>query len=283
MSRKQKKILWPVASLVVATLAIAFISVRAGSSDAKRARAVKPAPLALATPAPQSQGKSKTDLRALIARQPAALKLAMQLGKRFRNADPSVSVLNGILHVGTDEQKVRITRRQTASGEEVEIALGTGPASLTWSPEDGVKSSRATPTDSDKKIVECLVADTPDQFILAQLRGASYQVIGRNVRPVGAGDRDDYKGPVWDIIRIGEPAVTSSASFQSPQRFYWINVQTGLIDRIKSFDQGTEVVATITWAEQGTEKVPSRITWTEQGQTLMQLDFNGFNYSTGRQ
>lgn len=278
MSIRKKKLLWPIALLVIAATALTFISVRAKTTDTVRAKAIIPPPPA--SSAPQSEGKSGTDFKARLARQPYALRLAMQVGKRFRNSKRAQSVFVGTLRLNNDEQRVRILRRQTDDGERVEIALGSGPTALTWSPQEGVKSSGAAPSNTERLLIERLVLDTPDAFILAQLRGASYQVISHNVRPAEAGGRDDYQGPVWDIIRVGEPAKADSTGLLSRWRLYRINVSNGLIDSIVSYEDGIEIVASLFWTGQGEEKVPSRIIWTRQGQPQMQLDFTGFNYST---
>jgi hypothetical protein len=279
MSTRQKKILWPVGLLLFASLMLAFISASAGNSDVERVKTVLPAPVPLASPALQSKAKSSADFKAQLARQPFAFRLAMQLGKRFRSPEKGVTVLTGRLRVGADENPLRIVRRQTDSGESVEVAFGNNSiGSFTWSVEEGVKSNRDSVADAERLIVERLILDSPDQFILAPLRGASYQVINRNVRPEAAGGSDDYQGPIWDVVRVTEPSMRIPGS-QSVWRLYWINVSTGLIDKVTSSEDGQEVVASLTWAEQGQEKVPSGITWTRQGQTLMQLVFNGFNYS----
>jgi hypothetical protein len=284
MSTRQKKILWPLGLLLLALLALAFISVMARTSKVELAKVVIPNPPQTSSPA-QSRTKAKVDYRAQLARQPFAFRLAMQLGKRFRSPEQGVSVLTGKLRIGTDENPLRIVRRQTDSGESVEIALGSnGRGSMTWSAEDGVKFDGGAVSDADRLIAERLILDSPDQFILAQLRGASYQVINRNVRPAEAGGSDDYQGPNWDIVRVAEPSMQRTPGGQSVSvwRLYWINVSTGLIDKIVSSEDGQEVTASLSWAEQGQEKVPSHITWTRQGQTLMQLDFNGFNYSANQ-
>ncbi|MBD0369933.1 MAG: hypothetical protein ICV60_03700 [Pyrinomonadaceae bacterium] len=278
MSTKEKKLFFPTLILIVAAIALTLISVRAGTVGFDWAKPPVPVPTPLASASRQDAMKSMNDLRARLARQPAAFKLALRLGKRFRSTGRAESVLVGTLRRGAEEKSVRITRRQTEDGERVEVALGNGPASLTWSAKEGALSSGSPATAGDRLLLERLVLDTPDQFVLAQLRGASYQTIARGVRPENAGD--EYSGPVWDIVQVKETANEASSGAQSAWRLYWINASTGVIDKIVSLEDSVEVTATLSgWTEQRGELMPSAITWTSRGETLMRLVFNGFDYS----
>lgn len=278
MSTKEKKLLLPIVTLIVAATALTLISVRTGTAGFDRARPPLPTATPLASAAPQGNTEPNGGFRPQLARQPATFKLARRLGKRFRGTGLGASVLIGTLRRGAGEQAVRIMRKQVTEGERVEVALGNGPASLTWDAREGALSSGSPASAEERLLLERLVLDTPDQFILAQLRGASYQTIARGVRPENAGD--DYSGPIWDIVEVKDSIAGSSTSERTGQRLYWINSSAGIIDKIVSTGEGVDVIATLSgWVNQRGELVPSRITWTQNGGTLMQLDFTSFNYS----
>ena len=78
---------------------------------------------------------------------------------------------------------------------------------------------------------------------MAQLRGASYHVVARNVRD-DVGGSDSYSGPLWDLIRVEEPG-TETTRESRPWRLYYINVQTGLIDKIVSEFAGVRIEANL--------------------------------------
>ena len=121
-------------------------------------------------------------------------------------------------------------------------------------------------------MIERLALDSPDQFVLAQLRGASYYTIARDVVPGGVGD--DYDGPVWDVIRVGE----SEANEKKPEslwRIYYVNSRTGLIDKIES--QHNDQLITVElgdWGDHSGELSPGRIRWLANSEVLMEFALN---------
>lgn len=197
--------------------------------------------------------------------QPEALGVARRLGKRFAASTRATSVTVGILTISGSEQPLTITRRQTDAGEQVELLVQN--RSLTWNEQDGTRSGAALPNDAERLLVERLTLDSPDQFVLAQVRGASYFTVAQNVRPNDA--VDGYTGASWTQVRVNDVAARDQR-LTSRWRLYYINSTTGLIDRVVSELNGQRVEAEIAdWIEQNGEKSPRRIVWTADGQTLM--------------
>jgi hypothetical protein len=160
-----------------------------------------------------------------------------------------------------------LTRRQADSGETVELSLAN--RALTWSADAGARTDAGTPTEDERLLLERLILDSPDQFVLAQLRGASYFTVSRNVRPADA--TDGYEGPLWNLVRVDEPQVDESRKALSTWRIYYINVQTGLPERVEYQFNGKEVRAEfLDWTEAEGEKTPARVRWSSDGQTLME-------------
>jgi hypothetical protein len=197
--------------------------------------------------------------------QPEALRVARRLGKRFGPASRAASVVTGTLTITGSEQPVSLTRQQTQTGEAVEVVLRD--RRLSWDEREGTKSSSAL-TDAERLLVERLTLDSPDQFVLAQLRGARYFTVARNVRP--ADTVDGYTGPLWDLVRVDERQQDESLRPQSTWRIYCLNVQTGLPERVEYQLNGQEIkVEFLEWTEQQGEKTPSYVQWTSNGQPIM--------------
>lgn len=117
--------------------------------------------------------------------------------------------------------------------------------------------------------MERLTLDSPDQFVLAQLRGASYFTIARNVRPTEA--NDGYSGPLWNLVRVDEPQ-TAKMQPLSSWRIYYLNVETGLPDRIEyELNEQPVNVEFLEWSKQGDETTPSLVKWSSNGKSLMEL------------
>ncbi len=247
--------------------AVALLAVLTNAILANRALTQSSLPANSATPS-----RPPKKLRNLVL-QPEAAAVNRRLGNRFRS-DNARSVLTGHLTVGTDHQPVTIIRSQTDDGERVELVFAG--RQFTWSGAAGINGAQELPTAQDRLRIERLVFDSPDQFVLAQLRGASYQTVFRNLRPTDAGD--DYAGPLWTMVRINDPQSAEGAALTSPWRLYYINSNSGLIDRIESELDGQRVAASILqWTEQNGEKIPSHIRWTINDQMLMEFELTSFS------
>jgi hypothetical protein len=189
-----------------------------------------------------------------LSLQPEAFKLSRRLGNRFASFRQTSSTLAGTLITGTLQQEVNAVRRQTSTGEEV--GIGITDAALTWSDVEGPRASGANVNEGRRVLIERLVLDSPDQFVLAQLRGASYYTVARNVR-ADLGGSDNYDGPLWDVVRVEEPHTEATRRPLSNSRLYYINIQTGLIDKIVSEVRGEKIAANVLqWVDQGERKFP---------------------------
>lgn len=171
-------------------------------------------------------------------------------------------------------------RRQTDDGERVEVNLGGGRSSLTWATDSGPQNPSGEKIgQTERVLLERLTYDSVDQFLLAQLRGASYSVVICNLRPDDAGD--DYAGPLWDVVRVDDPEAEEQKRPLSSWRLYYINRTTGLIDKVVSEVLGDRVEAQFTdWTERNGEKFPASITWSRGGQPLMTLNVINVSFAS---
>jgi hypothetical protein len=275
--RSRSLVSWSV--LIVAVLiggALLTAAVRAynhGSSELVRAPRTS-APR-VAQDNPQQRGKSYSRL----SHQPEAESLRRALGLRFLGPGREKTTLTGTLTIGTDQSPVRIVRTQTDDGEQVEIAIGAGGSSLTWNSIEGPRVDASRALGNIRAIIERLALDSPDQFLLAQLRGASYYTVARNVMPKSAAGSEDYAGPTWNVVRVGEPDAAGPDATLSKARSFHINTTTGLIDRCFSQEGGDTIVAEMSgWTDRLGEKAPTHITWNKNGQVVIELSLNGVGY-----
>jgi hypothetical protein len=228
-----------------------------------------------ATPTPITTGTPARTRN--LSLRPEAFELSRRLGQRFRSPGRELSVQAGTLTTGSGLHAVVIRRSQTARGERVEVALDGGPALLAWDAEQGARSSGVAATGEERLIAERLVLDSPDQFVQAQLRGASYRTVTRGFR-LDAGGADGYAGPVYDVVQVSEPGGEATGP-ASTWRLYYINIRTGLPDRVVSREQGATVEAEFgAWTNIAGEWSPNRVTWRRQGQVVMELAVTGVTY-----
>jgi hypothetical protein len=228
---------------------------------------------------PQGNPKVHRSRTRNLALRPEAQSFLRRVGRRFTEAGREVSVLVGTLSVGADRKPVRIRRLQDEGGERVEVSLGGGHDALSWDADGGPLSSGTKADDAQRALLERLVMDSPDQFALAQLRGASYYTVARGVRPTDDGGADGYNGPLYDVVRVGEPARGDGRGWASAWRLYHVNTATGFIEKILSEDEGAVVEAVLSgWDTHAGEALPSRVTWTRGGQVFMELNLNNVTH-----
>lgn len=222
-------------------------------------------------PPPEAPHASANRARNL-ALQPSALVLGRRLGQRFFKEGREVSVLEGMLTTGTESRPVVVRRVQGEDGEQVEVRVAGRGAPFTWDAVNGT-SQAGRPADAEAAaLADRLAADAPDQFVLAQLRGASYLTVARRVRE-DEGGADSYSGPLHDIVRVCEPQRVEGTP--PKWRLYYLNTESGLIDKIVSEEGGERVEAVFDgWAVHAGELQPSRITWSRGGQVFMELSVN---------
>lgn len=269
-------------SLFIPAVVIGSVLVTVGVRAYNRAPLIGSKTVRLTSTAPfvQKGGKSGKDLHARLSLQPEIDRFRRRLGLRFTAPGRERSTLVGRLTIGAQQYQVRISRTQDVDGEQVEIALNGGP-SLIWNDKEGAKSGGRDATGLERSLIERLALDSPDQFIMAQLRGASYYTIDRFVQPADVKDAESYDGPVWDLVRVGEPEGAAQNRSQSPWRLYYLNSATGLLDRVISQEQGATVAAEFTqWVFQGGEKLPTRIAWTRNELPVMELVINGVSHGS---
>ena len=206
--------------------------------------------------------------------QPEALRVSRRLGRRFVSSSRKTSSIAATITIAGSEQPVIITRSQQDTGEKVE--LGLPGRLLTWTADEGTKAASGEPTEQERLLLERLTYDSPDNFVLAQLRGANYSTVARNVRPEKAADNPD--GSLWTVVRVDDPQSDQALRPRSFWRLYYINSQTGLIDRIVSQLGDETIEAEISaWSEVGGEKIPSKLTWSSGGRIVMHYQLSSFS------
>ena len=270
---KHKKILIAI-SIILAAGALAF-----GVVSSRLARG-GPSPQIPNPTFIQQQGRDGKPVQRArnLSLQPEAFNMARRLGSRFGATKREVSIAVGTLTIGSDQRQVQTKRVQTDSGEQVEVKIAGSSDTLTWDASSGSLSSGRQANGSDRDVIERLVFDSPDQFVLGQLRGSSYFMVARNVRPAGAGD--NYQGPLWNIVRVSDPELDEARRLQSRWRLYYLNTTSGLIERVESVVDGQRIVAEFSvWTNIAGEQVPGRIVWTSQGRTLMEYQLANFSHA----
>lgn len=259
---------------LILSIAILLVTFTVQAWRAKPDNDAKPLVVTI-SPTPNLQGRPPVGngFYSRLALQPQADRMRRRLGRRFLGPGREVSVYTGTVNLGADRYTVRLARSQDDDDERLTIALNGGPSALTWSGKDGARADNSPAIGAMRMLAEWLALYSPDQFVLAQLRGANYYTLARSVQPSEAKGAIDYSGPVWDIVRVDEPVNNSqSTGTENPARLYFINTASGLIDKVVSQENGETITAGFSsWVNQGGEFVPTRIIWKKGQQIAMEF------------
>jgi hypothetical protein len=239
---------------------------------------------ALRKPATQSGGANPGNGNGYfghLALQPEANKVRGLLGLRYQKPGLEISTLTGNVSYGSERHAVQIVRRQDPDGEKVAVGLDGAQPALGWDGKGGAQSGGSPATGTARWFLERMVLDTADQFVLAQLRGASYHTVARGALPEGIDPSSNYSGPIYDVVRVGEPQTGTYATPLSPWRAYFINSATGFTDKVVSQEGNDSVTAVMSgWTAQGTERVPSKVSWTINGQVVMEFALSSITFAS---
>lgn len=260
MFRNYKNVLLGVVLSAVAAVAVNVLLAARSSSETE-------------TIAPNKQGAPQPANNRARSRnlslQPEAFNLSRRLGRRFSTNKPQESTVIGNLKIGTEESQATVIRKVRDDGEQVEIQAPNLGRTLGWNSLRGAFAADAPATGNVRDLIERIVLDSPDQFVLAQLRGASYQTIARNVRPAGVSD--DYAGPLWTVVRVDESAPDKEKKTRTNWRLYYLNSKTGLLDKIVSQGEAGQIETQLSgWTDFAGEKVATQITWSSNERVIMQ-------------
>jgi len=263
--------LWPVASvlLVLVVCGLATMPSRPNGYDIRLPQSLQSGSLTTGPARATSRFRN-------LSLQPEAAKLSRRVGQRFIGSESDVSVLIGEVITGETRVPLRVVRRPDKRGESVEISANG--KSLTWNADYGFNAA----TEFERSLIERVVFDSADAFVLAQLRGASYHVIGKNVR-ADFGGADNYDGPLWTVVRVSYADADSDTKPESTARVFYINSRTGLVDKVVSEARGEEVEAALDgWTTEKGETFPTLIRWSIAGRQIMEFKVINFDRSSGK-
>lgn len=276
-----KKVLLIVLALFMGSTTVGF-AVRAFNRVASETILPEAVVIPSTNTAPMLQGSLQPRVRykTYLARNVEIDAFRRLLGSRFLVSGKDASILTGTLTADGQSFSVRIERMQTDQDEQVAIALNGGQGALGWSGKEGARLTGGSLNSSQRKLIERIALDSPDQFILAQLRGVTYKTLARHVVPPGASSIEDYVGPSWTAIHVGEIGEPGEIKAISPYRVYYFNSTTGLLDKVASKEGDEYVMADLSnWTEQDGEKIPTKIVWTINKQLVMELNINGATHA----
>jgi hypothetical protein len=95
---------------------------------------------------------------------------AILIGRSVQRSSAAFAGVQGAVSPRLDRSHTKLSSQPQA--DRLRLAPSGGPVSLSWTAKQGARSGKAAPASSERSLIERLALGSPDQFILAQLRGA---------------------------------------------------------------------------------------------------------------
>lgn len=269
MSKKQKRILWPVLLIVALGLsAFAYASVRKGreprTSEARSVRSQNPRALADANQGPYVR-------RGFI--RPQLIRNLNAMGDRLEKAGKERLTIAGTFTRAGDAPGTFAAVFEFPDRLRLTIQNGLQPRVISFDGQEA-KAVGGSLNAAEREIIETLVYDAADHFFTTQMLGQATRFLGARFR-MDDGSAAKYSGPYYDIYQVGEQ-VKASADGRQQAKHYYFNSDTLLLERVRYEinRNGTEVrVENLigNWQKEQEQQVPHRIERLENGRSVFVL------------
>ena len=276
MSKKQKRVFWPVVLIVALALgALAFASARNARRTIEARLVTSQSPPAVANPTSEEYvraGRLWPQLR-------WHLKV---LGDRIEKPGKERMTITGTIKRAGDSQALPMSvtlefpdrlRLTVQDGVQQRVVTFNGQAAA------GVGNAL---TSREREFIETLVYDTAEHFLAGQTQGTAMRCLGQRFR-ADDGTTPNYTGPYYDLYEMSDQIKTAADARQQIKYFYF-NSETLLLERVsyQIMRNGApvEVETRISnWQQAQGQQAPRRIVRLENGQPVLALTITALTIS----
>jgi hypothetical protein len=281
MSRKQKRILWPVLiAIALGIVGFAFASKRAGTTELKLPPAIEAGSLQPLRRNPPPVAASADNRHVHLASVSPQLRWNLnEMGDRLNKPGKERLAITGTL-VRADEAQPLNVLLVLEYPDRLRMTLQRSGQSrvLTF---DG-QTARAAGNELsavERDLIEMLVYDNADHFFSTQMLGKATRFFGSRFRTEGAA----ANAPAYDIYEVSDQIDTSAQRRQQSRRYYF-NSSTLLMEgvRYEIERNGSEVSVEIRirgWQRVGGQALPGRIIRLENNQPVLTLTISSIALS----
>jgi hypothetical protein len=191
------------------------------------------------------------------------------IGDRLTAKGKERAILSGSITRGTTTTPIQITSE--LSGSLLYQEQGAGGGRNLGSDGKSVWAGSGSLALSDTSLVETLINDSPEHFLVGQMTRLPTRFYGAHFR-TDDGRTPNYTGPFYDVYEVGDQVVQAAGSI-SRTKVYALNSRTGLLEQVryKLPSGGAQVRVQVllgNWKQFQNQQFPTTITRTENGQTV---------------
>ena len=276
MSKKQKRIFWPI--LILAALGLGALAF-ASNRNARRTIAAPP----LTSQKPTAVANPRSEEYVHAARLWPQLRWHLKvLGDRIDKPGKERIAIAGTIKRPGDSQALPMTLTlEFPDRLRLTVQDGAQPRIVTFNGQAAASIGNAL-TSSERDFIETLVYDTAEHFFAGQTQGTAMRCLGQRFR-TDDGSTPNYTGPYYDLYEVSDQIKTAGDARQQVKTFYF-NSDTLLLERVRYqiVRNGTpiEVETRIgNWQQLQGQQTPRRIMRLEDGQQVMALTVRGLAIS----
>ena len=268
MSKKQKRIFWPVVILAALGLgALAFASER-NARKTIEARSVS-------SQNPPAVTNSRSEEYVRVGRLWPQLRWHLKtLGDRIEKPGKERITITGTILRAGDAQALPVALTlEFPDRLRLTILDGLQQRVITFNGQTAASIDNPL-TSSERDFIETLAYDTAEHFLAGQTKGAAMRGLGQRFR-ADDGTTSNYSGPYYDLYEMSDQIKAATDARQQTKDFYF-NSNTLLLERVRyrvvRNGAPVEVETRLSnWQQAEGQQAPRRIVRLENNQPVMTL------------
>lgn len=277
MSKKQKRIFWPVVILAALGLgALAF------ASERNARKTIEARSLSSQNPPAVTNSRSEEYVRA--GRLWPQLRWHLKtLGDRIEKPGKERITITGTIKRAGDSQALPMAvTLEFPDRLRLTVQDGLQQRVVTFNGQAANSVGNAL-TAREREFIETLVYDTAEHFFVGQTQGTAMRCLGQRFR-TDDGTTPNYSGPYYNLYEVSDQIKTAPDARQQVKTFYF-NSDTLLLEKVRYqiMRNGTavEVETRISnWQQAQGQQLPRRIVRIENGQPVLALTITALAISS---
>ena len=274
MSKKQKRIFWPVALIVALALSALALASSRKASGRRTSEVQSPV-----SQNPRAVANAKAEDYVRAGQLWPQLRWNLKaLGDRLEKRGKERLTLTGTLSRAGDAAPVPVLLiLEFPNRLRLDIQERGPHHVITFNGERASKGGGALDK-REEDLIETLIYDTAEHFFAGQTRGTVMRCLGQRFR-ADDGTTPNYTGPYYDLYEVSDQIKASpDARFQS--KVFYFNSDTLLLERVRyqimRNGAPVEVETRISnWQQAQGQQAPRRIVRLENGQPALVLTITG--------
>ena len=273
MSKKQKRILWPV--LIVIAIGVGGLVFATSRKDSELKRISKEASSRPTRPYVQTATATNDNDYVRSARLWPQLRWHLKtLGDRIEKPGKERVIITGTIKRAGDSQALPMALvLEYPERLRLVIQDGVQQRVITFNGREA-NGVGAPPNARERELIETLVYDTAEHFLASQTQGAAMRILGQRFR-ADDGTTPNYGGPYYDLYEVSDQ-IKAAPDARTLSKVFYFDSDTLLLQKVRYqiLRNGAPVAVETrlsNWQSAQGQQIPRRITRFENNEAVLAL------------